>query len=186
MKSLAAILLILVIALLYSCQDEKIPESNPFKPDFYNWQCSTKVSINDAIIVKYLRATKSPNSSRLFIDLNSSDSNFNYYYPINISIPQAKSGTYSLHSIGNFDSIGNINYMKVCCYSNPDVIYESSNVIEGDSTFNYIRVHLSPTNNKLSGMFRATVLKTNFLIPGNNPDTIRIRCDTFNCTYNIK
>lgn len=186
MKNLGAILLIFVIALLYSCQDEKIPESNPFKPDFYNWQCSTKVSINDAVIVKYLKATKFPNSSRLYIDMNSSDSNFNYYYPINISIPRAESGTYSLHSIGDFDSIGNINYMKVCCYSNPDVIYESSKVIESDSVSNYIRVHVNPANNTLSGMFRATLLKTNLLLPGSNPDTIKVRCDTFNCIYNIK
>ncbi len=185
MKNSGVILLISAFVLLYSCIDKEVPDSNSFRPDFYDWQCSTKVIVNDAMIIKYLQASKSLKNPRLFIDLNSSDSNFNYYYPINISIPRAESGTYSLHSIGDFDSIGNINYMKVCCYSNPDVIYESSTVIERDSINNYIRVHISPTNRTVSGIFRATLLKTNLLVPGSNPDTIRIRCDTFNCTYNI-
>jgi len=181
------LLLIILLAYLYSCRDEKVePTREEFKPAFLNWEYTALVNINGVDVLKYMSATKYANNSRVYINTISTDVNYNYYYPLNISIPSEVSGTYRLHTSGASDSLSYIGYMKVCCYSNPDAIGPVYYIDEIDSLNNFIRVHVNTVARELSGMFQATMYVDSFMQNGIDPDTVIMRCDTFYCKYSIQ
>jgi len=129
---------VLLILGSFGCKHE--PEMIPFKPDFLSYKYAAHVNVNGDDILKYIKAYKY--HSRLNLDMNSTDSYYNYYYPVDISINRQISGTYRLQSIGVTDSMSFVSYNKLCCYTNPDESYWDYVTDDTDSLNNYIRIHL--------------------------------------------
>ena len=179
----------IVIVLLFglcACRHEN-PSPDNFRPDFLSWKYTAHININGVDVLKYLKAYKIEGHSRIYINMNSTDANYNYYYPLGISIPNDVPGTFRLHSLGTYDSLSYIGYIKECCYSNPDVSYAEYNIDENDSVNNFIRVHIDNVALEISGMFKATMVNDRPpVLNSNEPDTVRMRCDTFYCKYAIQ
>ena len=174
--------ILISLVFLFSCRVENPPKPDTFQPDFLSWGNITNVNINGVSIPKYFQVKRGLSYLGLVINMNNTDANY-YYYPLDIGVTLLKNGTYRLHSYQNSDSLCEIGYMKVCCYTNPDAIYATYNIYESDSLNNYIRVHIDSLTNTLSGFFKATMING---IPGGiEPDTVRMQCDTFYCKINF-
>jgi len=179
------IVFFLAIVTFTSCKDKNPPENNSFQPDFFSWPCTTNVNVNGIDVVKYFNVTNFSNGTKVSLNMNSTDADYNYYYPIHIYIPSFKDGTFRFYSQHHLDSLSFILYMKLCCYSNPDVIYATYDIDESDTINNFIQIHIDSINQKISGMFRATLILDSLDQTGFEIDTVRVRCDTFNCNYII-
>lgn len=143
------------------------------------------VKINGNTELKYLKADKliyDSVPSRLALEFVNSDSAFNFYYPITISVNRCATGTYRLRSLGAIIDISPISVDKLCCYTNPDQSYWNYVTYEPDSLDNYIKLTVDSINNTAYGLFKATLIPFNGL-PSDGPDTIRLSCDTFYCKY---
>ncbi len=170
---------------MLSCKKDKVHEEEPFKPEFLNYGFTSIVNINNTDVLKYIKATEKiidGISSRFSLNMISSDENYNYYYPINFNLIRLQTGVHTLHSIGLIDTINSIYYDKICCSSNPDAVYWNYVTVEDDSINNYISIHVDTVNLSISGSFKAMMIHANsFVFDG--PDTVRLSCDTFNCSY---
>lgn len=180
---------IIAIGLLFflgACRHENLPVPDNFKPDFLNWKYTAYVNVNGKYILKYIKATKfrcdtSATDSLIDIDMTSSDESFNYYYEMFIATSDS-SGSYRIPTVG-CSSHATIGYLKLCCYSNPDAFIASYVIDVNDSINNFIRIHVDNISKTLSGMFKATMVKS---FGNDDPDTVKFRCDTFYCKYGIQ
>jgi hypothetical protein len=163
-----------LLLITQSCKYDQPIEPVAFMPDFSSYNCEDTLQVDDMFVMKHLKVIKS--DTVLEIYMVSYDLRTTYYYPIAI-IASPDSGTHTLYKRTSDRKIDVLTYSQKCCYSEPDQINKMYYVDDNDSLNNFVRLrYLQP--NYITGSFKATVVN---ILPPN--DTLRLKCDSFVCTY---